>query len=358
MKKILMSLSIIAAAGAIVATATTAYFSDTETSTGNTFTAGTIDISVDNQNPWEESNPYTLGDLKPGESDNINLTVRNVGTNPVKVSKKLTGMAGDGGTNIYDCALVNSNCIAYDASSEPECVAECGLNTATPTNNIETQVLYSLDVEVYNSQDCTGDKAWWQTIYTDEDNLASIYTDYVKLGTIPVSGCMKVNQTYKLNPLADNQFQGDRLTFNMELKGEQLAQGEEGEDTVTLENKGGAPDWAINSTDGINGVLEYKTTGDTFDFDFSANTASNQAYTLIYVGGDGNYPAGSSIKLGEATASSNHLSFTGNIDTGSIVDGKVWLIPSSDYDSGNTIMTGWHNDQNLYETSQINYTKN
>jgi len=47
-KKILISLSIIAAVAAIVVGATTAFFSDTETSTGNTFTAGAIDLKIDN----------------------------------------------------------------------------------------------------------------------------------------------------------------------------------------------------------------------------------------------------------------------------------------------------------------------
>ena len=47
-KKILISLSIIALAAVIVIGGTIAYFSDTETSTGNTFTAGAIDLTIDN----------------------------------------------------------------------------------------------------------------------------------------------------------------------------------------------------------------------------------------------------------------------------------------------------------------------
>jgi len=47
-KKILISLSIIGIVSAIVIGATTAFFSDTETSSGNTFTAGSIDLKVDN----------------------------------------------------------------------------------------------------------------------------------------------------------------------------------------------------------------------------------------------------------------------------------------------------------------------
>lgn len=48
MKKILISISVIAAVAAVVFGVTTAFFSDTETSTGNTFTAGSIDLKVDN----------------------------------------------------------------------------------------------------------------------------------------------------------------------------------------------------------------------------------------------------------------------------------------------------------------------
>lgn len=49
MKKILLSLAILAAVGAVVVAGTSAFFSDTETSTGNTFTAGAIDLTVDSE---------------------------------------------------------------------------------------------------------------------------------------------------------------------------------------------------------------------------------------------------------------------------------------------------------------------
>src|SRR3989344_6718200 len=47
MAKLILSLSVIAAAAVVVVGATTAYFNDTETSTGNVFTAGSIDLTVD-----------------------------------------------------------------------------------------------------------------------------------------------------------------------------------------------------------------------------------------------------------------------------------------------------------------------
>jgi predicted ribosomally synthesized peptide with SipW-like signal peptide len=49
MRKIIMSLGMIVFAGALVAGATGAFFSDSETSTGNVFAAGAIDLSVDSE---------------------------------------------------------------------------------------------------------------------------------------------------------------------------------------------------------------------------------------------------------------------------------------------------------------------
>jgi len=49
MKKIFGSLAVIGFIGAAAAGLTGAYFSDTETSTGNTFTAGALDLKVDNE---------------------------------------------------------------------------------------------------------------------------------------------------------------------------------------------------------------------------------------------------------------------------------------------------------------------
>ena len=49
MKKIILSLAVIVAGATMVTGATMSYFSDTETSTGNTFTAGSIDLMIDSE---------------------------------------------------------------------------------------------------------------------------------------------------------------------------------------------------------------------------------------------------------------------------------------------------------------------
>ena len=52
MKKILLSVGILAVVGAIVVGATGAFYGDTETSTGNTFTAGSIELKVDSESHY------------------------------------------------------------------------------------------------------------------------------------------------------------------------------------------------------------------------------------------------------------------------------------------------------------------
>ena len=63
MKKILISLMVIAVAVGLVASASGAWFTDTEKSVGNSFQSGTIDIAVNGDNPWSE--PFALTDMKP-----------------------------------------------------------------------------------------------------------------------------------------------------------------------------------------------------------------------------------------------------------------------------------------------------
>jgi predicted ribosomally synthesized peptide with SipW-like signal peptide len=79
MKKIIFSLAIIAAAAAVVIGGTIAYFSDTETSTGNTFSAGSLDLRFQADGkaaPFADVNGAALfdttafpllSDMKPGD---------------------------------------------------------------------------------------------------------------------------------------------------------------------------------------------------------------------------------------------------------------------------------------------------
>ena len=71
MNKILLSSAVVVAAAVLVVGATTAFFSDTETSSGNVFTAGSIDLKVDGD--WKEADLgeihqfFNFDGIKPGD---------------------------------------------------------------------------------------------------------------------------------------------------------------------------------------------------------------------------------------------------------------------------------------------------
>lgn len=85
MKKIIISLAIIAVVSAISIGATAAYFDDTEISSGNTFAAGTLDLQIDLQCPGQgcgfplrdlpdEPVFFYNCDIKPGDIGEVTVS--------------------------------------------------------------------------------------------------------------------------------------------------------------------------------------------------------------------------------------------------------------------------------------------
>lgn len=123
MKKILMSLMVIAVAVGLVAGATVAQLSDTETSEGNVFTAGTLDLKVDtnptsdevwSDDPLPNINSITelnamVSNMKPGDTISGNFGIKNVGT--------VDGVAD------LDVTITSND---DNGCNEPECAAEGG----------------------------------------------------------------------------------------------------------------------------------------------------------------------------------------------------------------------------------------
>ncbi len=65
MKKIILSLAIMAIVGTIVVGATRAYFTSSATSTGNTFAAGTMNLSLSAGDPTNHT-VFTIANMAPG----------------------------------------------------------------------------------------------------------------------------------------------------------------------------------------------------------------------------------------------------------------------------------------------------
>lgn len=360
MNKIVKSLAVIAFVAAIAIGATSAYFSDEEKVSGNTITAGTIDISLKGTNDTQ-THPYSIADVKPGETGYINYDISNDGTNPVAVSKNLSGFQGSTGV-----------------VSEPECTDQGGVwdiaikacdwgGSSTQhedINNIESKIIYDLSVKVYKAGD-NNTPIWYQTIYTDSDNqtLSQVYPNiggvltYISLGMIPVGGHMEVTQSYHLAYAAGNEYQGDVLTFDTTFKGQQLT-GADGYAEVILENKTGPDTWAIKY-DNYKGTLKYKTQGPVFDYKFTGVAPLPTHAYVLAVGYDTNTNVNIAIGNG-TTDSTGNITINGTFDTDTLINSKVWLIPTENWTGSAMNWTGWPTSAAnfLWETSLIDYTKN
>lgn len=97
MKKILLSIAVVALVSAVSVKATGAFFTDSKDSINNKFTAGTLTIDVLDQNLDSQ---FVNEDLKanwqPGEEVLVNFDVKNTGSVPLQLRGYALGTWNDG----------------------------------------------------------------------------------------------------------------------------------------------------------------------------------------------------------------------------------------------------------------------
>lgn len=349
-KKILASIFVIGMLALAMGWGTYSFFSDTEKSTGNVFTAGTIDIAVDGQNPWTATYSAELSDVKPSENRWITFVITNPGDNPVDVWKRIVVTGCGGGSTAY---------YGY-ASSEPEYTEGGGLFTAgVPTGSgyvercwLPPYILYDLWTNVRG----------YIVTQTQQIRVDNINGFWIYLGEIPKGGSVTVEQSYHLSswldaPILDvtNWAQGDTMTFDIELYAEQVS----GVGplpvarTLLMENKDPTT-WEVIS-DSISGDLSYNA--GTGAFTFTGKAKSAVAYSLIYYADP--WPGTGSVLLGTGTGTD--LTITGTLptipqagDKNYPVGGKIWLVLSEDYDATANKMIDWAPTEYLFEMHLIN----
>jgi predicted ribosomally synthesized peptide with SipW-like signal peptide len=126
MKRILKSALLVLGVAAIAGYATYSFFSDTETSTGNTFTAGSIDLKIANQHSYSGPSQYdhsinwelgdvnagkvyfSFGDVKPGDWGENTLTLR-VDNNDSWMCANVYGVEDENGLVDPEIALNDTN---------------------------------------------------------------------------------------------------------------------------------------------------------------------------------------------------------------------------------------------------------
>jgi spore coat-associated protein N len=124
MKQILISMMTICIVSLMmVSGAFAANFSDVETSTGNTITAGTLDLVVNAENPLT-SVLVDLDNICPGESQEYEIQLTNEGSQPGNSWMMFTDIVCTTGAYV-----------------EPEAAAEGG----TPVDNLDSMIMVSID---------------------------------------------------------------------------------------------------------------------------------------------------------------------------------------------------------------------
>lgn len=200
MKKVLISLMVIALAVGFAAAGSLAYFDDTETSTGNTFTAGTIDLEIDPATGVAVATIDGDLDLMPAMTGNITTTLHNAGTNPMDVWVKTLSVSCVG--NVH-----------------PE--SEDDEDASDTINDIDGVIRYELQVDGGYKIDLSGNHTISDGTHQLVGDTAGIATYYIYLGAIASGNDMVVKQSYQMDKDTTDWAQGDKMTFDIEFFAQQ-----------------------------------------------------------------------------------------------------------------------------------------
>jgi hypothetical protein len=395
MKKILLSVLSIGIVATVAVYASQAFFSDKETSTGNRFSAGAIDLKIDYTGYYNtkvgEGNPlvhwdlkdlvaekfFDFADVKPGDFGEGTLSFH-VYNNPA-----------------WACVSVKNLTNNENGCTEPEGLPE-GTDTTCDNPGLGQGELAS---HLYFTawEDVNGNNIWEAgepLLFSNKMGPASDVLDGVTYpiadsttGTGPILasttryigikwcfGAMEVNESTHViacNGSGEgNITQTDSLTADVEFYVEQSRNNpsfrcvKETHELI-LENKDN--EYNRLTSDGRYAVLTWAGDGDTFNYSLKAyGLVPSKEYSLLYYadGWPGNHP-GYWFKNAFADPGTGNLTMSGNPDLlmdlpkspdTNVAGAKIWLIPSADYNSVNFSVLTWPfaNDW-LFESNLIQY---
>ncbi len=197
-KKIFISLAIISVVSVIAIGGTIAYFSDVETSAGNTLSASTIDLTVNGQNPFSSA-VIALYDVKPSEDlPTIYVNLRNAGTNEGIADLHIgTGQALEG------------------IESESECEAEGKIWNEELAICEGEEILNENICEEFTYRYCYDSHRDWACDPKDYQGEILPSQD-IDLGILG-SGTRRLWLTPHLKEETGNEYQGDTCIFNIDF---------------------------------------------------------------------------------------------------------------------------------------------
>jgi len=224
MKKILgLSIAVLLITGLVVG-GTLAYFSDTETSTGNTFTAGTLNLTVqgpDDELPNDGTNTvvFAVTNANPGQSGYGTWKLVNEGNLAGYID--LSSISVDNYEN-YDADTDEAE--AYDATTNPGGDAD---------TSADGELAANLDVVLFVDDGTGGGTA---NNGIQDGTEATIYAGKLVMGETPLlaesydldlalaaGGTTYISMTWSVADSVGNTIMGDSCTLNMTVELDQTA---------------------------------------------------------------------------------------------------------------------------------------
>ncbi|MBI0584589.1 MAG: hypothetical protein ISF22_10240 [Methanomassiliicoccus sp.] len=162
-----------------------AYFNDSETSPGNSFTAGTLDLKI---NGVDDPVPatFTATNLAPGSHGNAKMTVSNAGTIGGTLVGKISAVSNSGGS-----------------TPEPE--------IASGADNGELGA--AMTITIYRDANANGQYDSGETLYFN--NHPAVTSDW-DMGSLAAGGSLEVSVYYDIPTTVGNNIMADVCTFSIQ----------------------------------------------------------------------------------------------------------------------------------------------
>ena len=227
-KKILFSLMTIALVGALVGAGVYAYFSDTETSTGNVFTAGTLNLDLtdaSDDGTESETATWVFSNIAPGDTGGggagAGLTISNTGS--------LNGYLDLSSISVTNAENYNA------ATDESEAADDADTSDGTGGGEMGANLLVQIWLDADNDGvvDVSGGNLLEESIYPAAaigapdpgvtgvlDNIAATYDLDELLGA---GNSTYIAILWDLPSATNNTVQGDSATLNFTVELDQTA---------------------------------------------------------------------------------------------------------------------------------------
>ncbi len=187
----------------MVSGGTWAYFSDTESSTGNSLTAGTLDLNINGGNIAVTT--FTASAVAPGDSGNGSSTLANIGTMGGELDITFSaiantgGVGGEFGDSSGDLGGVAEIAVYIDVDQSGTWTAgDIGLKSDATTYSFPTALDYDV-IDNYDSE-----------TYDAVETMATTAADNFRV-------------QWRVPTGADNSIQGDAVSFDVTFILEQAA---------------------------------------------------------------------------------------------------------------------------------------